>query len=306
VAQSDKARMARDARLLTVGTVVERWTVVGPPITVDRRTAYPCRCACGTERVVGARHLLDGRSHSCGCYRLERSIAVARTHGATHTSEYTIWLGIIARCKNAKEKAYKNYGARGIRVCPEWRESFEQFIADVGQRPSPNHSLDRIDNNGDYEPGNCRWATDTEQQRNRRGNVRITAFGETVTLAEWSERTGIGGGTIRNRLRSGWDVEVALTKPTRKQRTPDAEAEIAYRRQGDAVHLILRGLTNHEIREFLVGLWATLDEADRADHLRELDHYAPLLRRPDLYPDRHLSKLSEAIRRTVALAREEE
>jgi hypothetical protein len=116
------------------------------------------------------------------------------------------------RCGNPKAQQYKWYGARGIKVCERWRNSFEAFLSDMGRRPSPGHSLDRIDNDGDYEPGNCRWATATEQNRNRRGLSLIEYRGETVCMTELCKRTGIPRTTLRRRLATGWPLERAVIK----------------------------------------------------------------------------------------------
>lgn len=120
---------------------------------------------------------------------------------------------MIARCHNPKHYAYKWYGALGVIVCGRWRESFEAFLLDVGERPSPKHQLDRFpDQNGNYEPGNVRWATSKQQNNNRRDNRLITAFGRTLTMAEWAEETGLNYNTLWSRLRRGWHPEEMLTK----------------------------------------------------------------------------------------------
>ena len=131
-----------------------------------------------------------------------------------YASEYSIWSGMRARCYNEKNPTYQRYGARGVRVCPEWRENFLNFLRDMGRRPSPDHSLDRINNNGNYEPGNCKWSTRQEQCRNRRSSRLITLGSVTKTQAEWSDETGISQGTIYSRLKNGWSPERALTTPT--------------------------------------------------------------------------------------------
>lgn len=137
--------------------------------------------------------------------------------GVPVTAEYAAWNGIKARCGNPKDKGYKNYGGRGIRVCPEWHDSFEAFLRDIGPRPSEDHSIDRYPNNdGNYEPGNVRWATWSEQCRNRRTSRRITRNGETKTLREWSLVCGILEDTVAARMKKGWDSEKALTHPVRK------------------------------------------------------------------------------------------
>ena len=125
------------------------------------------------------------------------------------TPEYRAWAKMRERCSSPKAKQYKDYGGRGIRVCSSW-ESFAPFLAYVGLRPTPQHTLGRIDNDGNYEPGNVRWETRTEQARNKRNNTFITYAGKTRALAEWAEIRGIKQGTLSARLRKGWSVEKAL------------------------------------------------------------------------------------------------
>ncbi len=122
------------------------------------------------------------------------------------------WYSMIARCHNPEHGAFKWYGSRGIEVCERWRESFETFVSDVGQRPSVHHQLDRVDNSKGYFPGNVRWATPKQQQNNRRNNRLIEAFGQTMTLAEWAEETGINHNTLRSRMVRGWHPEEMLAK----------------------------------------------------------------------------------------------
>jgi hypothetical protein len=163
------------------------------------------RCRCGTEKRVRAGNLTTGRSTSCGC-------ALTR-HGMYGTPEYAAWTSIRQRCENPRARSFPNYGARGIRVCPRWRASFEAFLADMGRRPTPRHSVDRIDNGSDYTPDNCRWATPTEQQRNKRTTRLLEADGRVMSLAAWAEETGIGRTTITERIRRGWSVSRAVTTP---------------------------------------------------------------------------------------------
>lgn len=134
--------------------------------------------------------------------------------GNNPTVEYATWAGVKARCLNPNRPGYKDYGGRGIRICERWKNSYLAFLEDMGRKPSTKHSLDRIDNNGNYEPGNCRWATDVEQRTNkRRMNTRYITFnGERKTLTEWSIKTGIKLTTLITRLDSyGWAVDRALT-----------------------------------------------------------------------------------------------
>lgn len=137
--------------------------------------------------------------------------AASRRRGVT--PEYRVWMSMIQRCTNPARRAYENYGGRGIRVCDAWRKSYVAFVCDVGLRPSPAHLLDRINNNGHYEPGNVRWSTRRDQNRNRR-NVRLYTWrGETKCMAEWSQVSGVTYFRLRGRLDRGWSIEDALTTP---------------------------------------------------------------------------------------------
>lgn len=135
-------------------------------------------------------------------------------HGMTGTPEYNTWYGMLARCRNPNHVGYPDYGGRGITVCKRWEDSFEAFYSDMGPRPTPEHSIDRWPNkDGNYEPGNCRWATPTEQARNTSKTVFLTFKGERLPLAELSERTGVSRMLIKYRLRNGMTVEDAVKPP---------------------------------------------------------------------------------------------
>lgn len=177
---------------------------------------WRCRCACGGEVSKGSRYLLTAKTPNCGC--LDRQLAKDRatTHGRSRTREFYIWSGMKARCTNINDDGYPHYGARGVRVCERWLRSFEAFLADMGQAPSKRHTLERIDNTGDYEPANCRWATPQEQARNRPGFNRLLTFlGQTKCLSEWAEEIGVFPKTLWMRLQAGYTVERALTQPLR-------------------------------------------------------------------------------------------
>jgi hypothetical protein len=131
-----------------------------------------CRCDCGAEKIIAASSMTSGRSKSCGCLRSDFGKA-KRTHGAKRTPEYYSWSHMIYRCENPKANRYDRYGGRGITVCERWRHSFENFLADMGNRPSPQHTLDRINSDGNYEPANCRWATWKQQANNRKKRKRV-------------------------------------------------------------------------------------------------------------------------------------
>jgi hypothetical protein len=155
-----------------------------PAGIVCKATYWLCRCACGHERAVRSTGLMNGRSTGCGCSKNRRLSQRARTHGQAKGDTYRVWQGIQQRCHNEKNTNYWRYGARGIRVCDQWRQSFETFLADVGERPSRAYSLDRIDNDKGYEPGNVRWATRDQQRRNMRSNVRVTVADRSLCLVD--------------------------------------------------------------------------------------------------------------------------
>lgn len=187
----------------------------------QRLPRWICKCDCGNTKAVVSGSLISGGTRSCKCFLVESVIARQTKHGQSRGSHYAIHRMIIDRCENTNHRAYHRYGGRGIRMCDRWRgeNGLLNFIADVGERPSPQHTIDRYpDKNGNYEPGNVRWATRKEQSRNRRDNVILTLYGESLTMAEWCERTGISRSTLKNRLhRDKMTVEQALTTPIRVQ-----------------------------------------------------------------------------------------
>ncbi len=136
-------------------------------------------------------------------------------HGLSKTPEYGIWTGIIKRCENERHRSYKDYGGRGISIFSGWRYNFPAFLEHVGQRPTAHHSIDRIDNDRGYEPGNVRWSTRNIQARNTRHCRRVTANGETLSLVEWSERGGFSYRTMLRRIRDGWPEGQAVTETPR-------------------------------------------------------------------------------------------
>jgi hypothetical protein len=171
---------------------------------------WMCVCECGGSTITTSSKLRKGHSKSCGCI-------VGEKHGLAGTPEYCTWQRMINRCYLESCKDYKDYGGRGIRVCDEWLNSFSAFLFDMGLRPSPKHSIDRIDNNGNYERENCRWATNVTQANNRRTNVVIEYNGQKLTAFEWSIITGIDQEQIAKRIGRGWTPERALTQPLRKR-----------------------------------------------------------------------------------------
>lgn len=175
-----------------------------------------CKCDCGNEKIIFHGNLQRGSTKSCGCLQNETRKACA-THGHTRgripTPEYSAYSAMKRRCLLPTDRCYHLYGGRGITICERWINSFENFLSDMGERPSPRHSIDRIDTNGNYEPSNCRWATPKEQQNNKRSCCYIEYGGERLTITQWAERTGLKAATIRNRLGYGWSPERILTEP---------------------------------------------------------------------------------------------
>ena len=172
-----------------------------------------CECACGTPKVICGSHLRSGHSRSCGCFR-DQSLSERRfKHGMSDGPEHIAWQRMRIRCYCKTSDNYAFYGGRGIQVCDKWRDSFEAFLADIGPKPSKTSSLDRIDSNGHYEPGNVRWAEKLVQANNTRSNRRLTFEDKTLTIAEWSRVVGLSQSTIWRRLHLGWPVEETLTSP---------------------------------------------------------------------------------------------
>jgi hypothetical protein len=161
----------------------------------QNRAKWLFKCECGNEKIIDKGKVTGGYTKSCGCLMIEeqkRFVRNATTHGLSggkkgRRPEYGIWRGIKTRCLKINNIAYKDYGGRGIKICDRWKDSFKNFWEDMGERPSKYHSIDRIDNNKDYEPSNCKWSTPLEQGRNKR-NVRLITFkNQTKCLTEWIE-----------------------------------------------------------------------------------------------------------------------
>ena len=173
-----------------------------------KRVQYVCQCECGTVKKCVGEDLVAGHTKSCGCLSREVTGDNFRTHGMRRTTEYKIWSNMKGRCQNPNDDAYDRYGGRGITCCERW-EKFENFFEDMGNRPKGT-SLDRIENSKGYSKDNCRWATSTEQGRNKRNNVLIEINGVTRCQSEWCEIAGVSAEKIRNLRRRGADLHKAL------------------------------------------------------------------------------------------------
>jgi len=188
--------------LSVVGKRFGSWLVLSESSRLDKsgkraRRVAECVCDCGKKRIVIVAYLINGNSMSCGCSLL--------IHGESHanTTEYHIWCSMKQRCANRNHKHWQRYGGRGIKVCERWLKSYSLFLQDMGRRPGHEYSIERIDNDGNYEPGNCKWATAKQQQRNRRDTRRITFHNKTLCAADWARELNLPITTFKRRLSKG-------------------------------------------------------------------------------------------------------
>lgn len=188
----------------------------------DGSAMWKCRCDCGVVKIIKSYSLRTGTTVSCGCYKREKAIETGTkyfTHGESGTRLHNEWKSMKARCYNPNNKRYNRYGGRGITICEEWKNSFESFRDwAIANGYDDSLTLDRIDSNGDYEPSNCKWATQKEQQNNRCNNRRIEYNGKTQTITQWAEEVGIKEATLRHRLKCGWSIEKAMTEPLKNKK----------------------------------------------------------------------------------------
>ena len=177
-----------------------------------------CVCECGVKFESFLGHVKDGHTKSCGCRRISSAKKSFTTHGYTvgknlHPT-YKTWRGIRNRCLVTTNPKFSRYGGRGIKICKRWMD-FKNFLADMGVKPTPQHSIERINNNGNYSPKNCKWATTAEQSRNRRSNIWLEFKGEKMICADWAKRVGINYATLKYRIKAGWSAEKVLCTPLR-------------------------------------------------------------------------------------------
>ena len=202
---------------IKVGDRFNLWEVqVTDPVdcyisNTSTKPRYLCKCDCGKVQKVRGENLVTGKAKGC-------SSCANSKHGMYGTPEYECWRQLKGRCLNTNHIQYPEYGGRGIGVCQDWIDSFENFYEDMGDRPGPQYSIERIDNNGNYCPENCEWEIRKKQCRNRRSTHFITYQGETKPLIVWAEQFGINPTSLNKRLRTGWDIHRALTTPINQEK----------------------------------------------------------------------------------------
>lgn len=225
-----------------VGQKFNHWTVVGYSHYQNCQDFWVFKCDCGVVRPVVAMRVLKGRPRSCGCKNPVNKTAIRTAHGQSGTPEHKLWKSLRGRCDNPKNPRFEYYGGRGIKVCQGWR-AFPNFKADVGTRPSVLHSLDRVDNDGNYSCGKCdeclangwpmnvRWATQKQQTRNRRVTQWVEYQGERRPLSDWCERLGIPFTRTDSRLTRGWSIQDAFTLPAQKNNSGKFGGSVAVRKR---------------------------------------------------------------------------
>jgi hypothetical protein len=221
------------------------------------RVMWLCQCDCGNNHTANSSHLLMGRTSSCGCYAKEVIGSLNASHRMTKTKEYNAWLGMKARCENEKTDSYLNYGARGIKVCARWKK-FDRFYADLGRAPSPMHSIDRIDPNGDYSPENCRWATVDQQANNKTSNIFIEYKGKKQTILQWSRELGINEATIRARFHRGLSAAETLSTQYLIKHGPNTGVTVCKSNGKYLASISVKGKTIH------LGRFANKEDAIKA------------------------------------------
>lgn len=175
-----------------------------------KKYKWLCQCSCGNLTIKAGADMKKGNTKSCGCLAKELSPTWAIKHGMSSTKEYAAWAAMIDRCNREGNEYFSKYGGRGVEVCEDWLNNFEAFMLDMGKAPTKTHSLERIDNDGNYEPSNCKWGTKQEQSQNRSNTVWIEYNGETKCLAEWARTIGVSSATFRHRVLK-FGIELAMT-----------------------------------------------------------------------------------------------
>lgn len=209
--------MARITYQMSPGDVFGNLTLVS---SFRRKGPGPrfwiCKCSCGGSKTARADALRRGATKSCGCWEQTWKTVHGECKGGAQTAEYKTYYSMLQRCYNPSHESYKHYGGRGVRVCKEWKESYNKFLAHIGRRPTKHHQIERNDNDGDYTPVNVRWATCAEQANNRRASRFICFEGLRLTISQWSRVVGINPQAISYRLSRGWSADRILTTPGKR------------------------------------------------------------------------------------------
>ena len=202
-------------------------------IDKHRKAQWSCICSCGNSAIVGGRSLTTRNTQSCGCLKKEMLVArnnfgkgqisPNRTHNMSKSGEHNSWTLMKQRCTNPNNPNFKDYGERGIKMFEPWIESFEEFFSHVGKKPTKFHTIERINNDGGYFPGNVKWGTRKEQANNQRSNHMITFEGETMNMTQWAKHLGVTRGLLKDRIvKLGWGIEKALTQPVNHRKAPQS------------------------------------------------------------------------------------
>jgi hypothetical protein len=197
--------MSKNKSTLIIGQKFGRLTIINEAGKQYGIRCWNVLCDCGNHKVVSGYSIRIGATKSCGCLRREVASASKTTHDRYNTREHNSWRGMIERCNNPKNNHFHVYGGRGITVCDRWME-FNNFLEDMGEKPSPNHQIDRIDNDGIYSPSNCKWSTRSENARNKQNSVKVNYLGREMSIHEASELSGIHFATLKSRLKMGQDL----------------------------------------------------------------------------------------------------
>ena len=199
--------------IVKIGDKFNRLTAINFQFRRKKKDYWLFRCDCGKEKVIQAANVKYGHTKSCGCYNIEMTIRRSKTHGMTNIPEHHTWNLMRQRCSDKNYHLYHRYGGRGIKVCKRWlgKNGFQNFYSDMGKRPISKTSLDRVNNNGNYEPNNCRWATMKEQANNTKKNIFVSVNGIQIPFSELAEIFNIKTETLRQRIfNQHWDLKRAL------------------------------------------------------------------------------------------------
>lgn len=193
------------------GQIFGKWKLITRlPLNAKKKRYYVCQCVCGVTKEIEQSTLTRGASKSCGCSYTNHPIKHGFSKRGNKLSEYSVWQAMKDRCNNINNKNFHRYGGRGITYDPTW-QYFENFIKDMGFKPTKSHSIERINNDLGYSKNNCKWATPAEQSRNYSYNVKITYNDETLCLVDWADKAGINRRTFHHRYKNGWSIEKMLT-----------------------------------------------------------------------------------------------